>query len=114
MLQDDLSCLTMLTKKKLLQKVQEAAQREPNMIYIYYTGHSDTEGNWSPDGMSHIGLDDVIKTLKDSQYTGKVFITVDCSYAGHWVKQAVRECQRDRRYLEQFAVFNLKALYDAE
>lgn len=56
------------------------------MIYIYYTGHADSEGNWCPDGQSHVGLDDVVKTLKSSRFTGKVFITVDCCHAGHWVK----------------------------
>ena len=55
---DDLSTLHYLSfnEEHLLAKVKEAVKRDPSLLYIYYTGHSDESGNWTPDGVTTITL----------------------------------------------------------
>lgn len=98
-----------MTEESLLNKIKECVKREPHCIYLYYTGHSDEQGNWMPDSETSIDLDKILKTL--GTFQNSVVIVVDCNYAGNWINQATQIYKKSPRRFH-FSNFNLKTLCD--
>ena len=75
------------------QRLRECIKRDPQLLYIYYSGHSDAQGNWCPDSVSQITLEKLLHVLKP--YSKKVMIVSDCSFSGHWIKKASKLYKED-------------------
>ena len=52
---------------------------------IYYTGHgSKGTGNWVTSDNKHIAAQDVLETIYEAGFCGKVGLWLDCCFSGHW------------------------------
>ena len=73
-----------INEEVFLGRIKESVKRDPHCVYIYYSGHSDENGNWMPDSETFVDLDKVLKTL--GSFDKSVVIVIDCNFAGNWIK----------------------------
>ena len=99
--------------KDALPRLKATAEKGNDVLYIYYTGHSDIQGNWILDTHSKITCDEVIQLLADVKYEGKVFIVMDCAHSGMWVKRARQLFKQNPELFASFWHFNIKSFTDA-
>lgn len=78
-----------IKKEDALAKVKAVAEKMSDVLYIYYTGHTDLEGSWCLEGSERVKCQEVMQVLSDSKFSGKLFIVIDGCMGGRWV----RSCQ---------------------
>ena len=82
---DILRGMNSLKKSTVLERIRKCAERPTSVIYIYYTGHGQTDtGNWCfADGV--VTLKEVIGAVRSSQKKHlRIYVIADCCYSGNW------------------------------